>query len=70
MWRVRFVDVIKEIHRLQMANNSIGKPVHIVEDVLVKVGKFVLPADFVVQNFTVDINIPISLARAIKATWP
>ncbi|XP_070002161.1 uncharacterized protein [Nicotiana sylvestris] len=34
--------------RLQMADRSIKRPVGIVDDVLVKVGKFHLPADFVI----------------------
>jgi hypothetical protein len=33
---------------LQLANRSIKRPRGIFEDVLVKVGKFILPADFIV----------------------
>ncbi|XP_070005353.1 uncharacterized protein [Nicotiana sylvestris] len=40
--------------RLQMADRSIKRPVGIVDDVLVKVGKFHLPADFVILDCAVD----------------
>ncbi|XP_019246405.1 PREDICTED: uncharacterized protein LOC109226056 [Nicotiana attenuata] len=47
--------------RLQMADRSIKRPVGIVDDVLVKVGKFHLPADFVILDCAVDKEIPIIL---------
>nr|XP_009799552.1 PREDICTED: uncharacterized protein LOC104245624 [Nicotiana sylvestris] len=54
--------------RLQMANRSIKRPVGIVDDVLVKVGKFLLPADFVILDCAVDKEIPIILGRPFLAT--
>ncbi|XP_070004028.1 uncharacterized protein [Nicotiana sylvestris] len=39
--------------RLQMADRSIKRPVGIVDDVIVKVGKFHLPADFVILECAV-----------------
>ncbi|XP_019244604.1 PREDICTED: uncharacterized protein LOC109224482 [Nicotiana attenuata] len=47
--------------RLQMADRSIKRPVGIVDDVLVKVGKFLLLADFVILECSVDKEIPIIL---------
>ncbi|XP_070002859.1 uncharacterized protein [Nicotiana sylvestris] len=47
--------------RLQMADHSIKRLVGIVDDVLVKVGKFQLPADFVILDCAVDKEIPIIL---------
>ncbi|XP_070032293.1 uncharacterized protein [Nicotiana tomentosiformis] len=47
--------------RLQMANRSMKRPVGIVDDVLVKVGKFLLPAYFVILDCAVDNEIPIIL---------
>ncbi|XP_075076748.1 uncharacterized protein LOC142163371 [Nicotiana tabacum] len=54
--------------RLQMADRSIKRPVGIVDDVLVKVGKFHLLADFVILDSAVDKEIPIILGRPFLAT--
>ncbi|XP_075096304.1 uncharacterized protein LOC142174413 [Nicotiana tabacum] len=54
--------------RLQMADRSIKRPVGIVDDLLVKVGKFHLPTDFVILNCAVDKEIPIILGRPFLAT--
>nr|XP_016453914.1 PREDICTED: uncharacterized protein LOC107778216 [Nicotiana tabacum] len=40
--------------RLQMVEHSIKRPVGIVDDVLVKVGKFLLPTDFIILDCVVD----------------
>ncbi|XP_019256280.1 PREDICTED: uncharacterized protein LOC109234664 [Nicotiana attenuata] len=53
---------------LQIADRSIKRPVGIVDDVLVKVGKFLLPADFVILDCVVDKEIPIILRRPFLAT--
>ncbi|XP_019226463.1 PREDICTED: uncharacterized protein LOC109207918 [Nicotiana attenuata] len=55
--------------RLQMADWSIKRPVGIVDDVLVKVGKFHLPADFVIFDCAVDKEIPIILGRREGHSW-
>ena len=39
---------------LQMADRSMAQPEGILEDVLVKVGKFVFPVDFVVMQMEED----------------
>ncbi|XP_070009800.1 uncharacterized protein [Nicotiana sylvestris] len=49
------------IMRLQMADCSIKRPVGIVDDVLVKVGEFHLPVDFIIIDCAVDKEIPIIL---------
>ncbi|XP_059292388.1 uncharacterized protein LOC132045827 [Lycium ferocissimum] len=47
--------------RLQMADRSIKKPVGVVDDVLVWVGKFMLHADFVILDCDINRDIPIIL---------
>ncbi|XP_070037021.1 uncharacterized protein [Nicotiana tomentosiformis] len=54
--------------RLQMADRSIKRPVGIVDDVLVKVGKSLRPADFVILDCVVDKEIPIILGRPFLDT--
>ncbi|XP_057803280.1 uncharacterized protein LOC131018583 [Salvia miltiorrhiza] len=54
--------------RLQMADRSVTYPCGIVEDVLVKVGDFIFPADFVVLDIEDDNKIPLILGRSFLAT--
>ncbi|XP_070023179.1 uncharacterized protein [Nicotiana sylvestris] len=54
--------------RLQMADRCIKRPVGIVDDVLVKVGEFHLPADFIILDCAVEKEIPIILRRSFLAT--
>ena len=53
---------------LQLADRSIKHPRGIVEDVLVKVDKFLSPADFVVLDMEEDQNLPLILGRPFLAT--
>ena len=53
---------------LQLANRSYKHPRGIIENVLVKVGKFVLPADFVILDMEEDDSLPIILGRPFLAT--
>ena len=53
---------------LQMADRSIKHPRGIIEDILVKVDKFIFPADFVVLDMEEDRDIPIILGRPFLAT--
>ena len=53
---------------LQMADRSIKHPRGVIEDVLVKVDKFIFPADFVVLDMDEDRDIPIILGRPFLAT--
>ncbi|XP_060967869.1 uncharacterized protein LOC133035734 [Cannabis sativa] len=53
---------------LQMADHSLTHPRGIIEDVLVKVGKFIFHADFLILDMEEDENIPIILGRPFLAT--
>ncbi|XP_059288604.1 uncharacterized protein LOC132041950 [Lycium ferocissimum] len=53
--------------RLQMADGSIKRPVGVVDDVLVRIGEFMLPADFVILDCAIDRDIPIILGRPFLA---
>ncbi|XP_062103900.1 uncharacterized protein LOC133815023 [Humulus lupulus] len=53
---------------LQMADRSIKHPRGIIEDVLVKVDKFIFPTNFIVLDMEEDTNIPIILGRPFLAT--
>ncbi|XP_070034463.1 uncharacterized protein [Nicotiana tomentosiformis] len=54
--------------RLQMADHTMKRPLGVVEDVLVRVDKFILPADFVILDCEVDSEVPIILERPFLAT--
>ncbi|XP_074363924.1 uncharacterized protein LOC141704610 [Apium graveolens] len=53
---------------LQLADRSIKYPLGILEDVLVKVDRFVIPCDFVVLEMNEDVDILIILGRPFLAT--
>ncbi|XP_052311391.1 uncharacterized protein LOC112328498 [Populus trichocarpa] len=53
---------------LQLADRSLKHPRGIIEDVLVKVGKFIFPADFIILDMKEDNEIPILLGRPFLAT--
>ena len=48
---------------LQMDDRSMAQPEGILEDILVKVGKFVFPVDFVVMKMEEDTQVPLLLGR-------
>ena len=48
---------------LQLADRSIKYPHGIVEDLLVKVDKFLFPLDFVVMDIEEDVEVPLILGR-------
>ena len=50
-----------------MADKSVVKPEGIIEDVLVKVGKFIFPVDFVVINMEEDKHVSLLLGRPFLA---
>ncbi|XP_070014010.1 uncharacterized protein [Nicotiana sylvestris] len=52
---------------LQLADRTVKRPSGILDDVLVQVGKFVFPADFVILDCRVDEEIPIILGRPFLA---
>nr|XP_009626931.1 uncharacterized protein LOC104117569 [Nicotiana tomentosiformis] len=53
---------------LQLADRKVKRPSGILDDVLVQVGKFVFPADFVILDCQVDEEIPIILGSPFLAT--
>ncbi|GJU45523.1 reverse transcriptase domain-containing protein [Tanacetum coccineum] len=53
---------------LELANRSVAYPVGVVEDVIVKVGKFHFPANFVVIDYDVDPRVPLILGRPFLRT--
>ncbi|KAL8487614.1 hypothetical protein ACS0TY_024073 [Phlomoides rotata] len=53
---------------LQLADRTVTYPRGIVEDVLVKVDKFIFPVDFVVLDMVEDRAIPLILGRPFLAT--
>ncbi|XP_050215107.1 uncharacterized protein LOC126666156 [Mercurialis annua] len=53
---------------LQLADHSLKKPHGIVEDVLVKVNKFIFPMDFVVLDYAADKECPMILGRPFMNT--
>ncbi|XP_070020353.1 uncharacterized protein [Nicotiana sylvestris] len=54
---------------LQLADRTVKRPSGILDDVLVQVGKFVFPADFVILDCWVDEKIPIILGRPFLDIW-
>ena len=53
---------------LELASRSLKHPRGVIEDVLVKVDKFIFPADFIVLDMEEDKEIPIILGRQFLAT--
>ena len=53
---------------LQIADRSLAQPEGVLEDVLVKVGKFIFPVDFVVMKMEEDNQVPLLLGRPFLAT--
>ena len=53
---------------LQMADRSMTQPKGVLEDVLVKVGKFIFPVDFVIMKIEEDTQFPLLLGRPFLAT--
>nr|XP_009784142.1 PREDICTED: uncharacterized protein LOC104232595 [Nicotiana sylvestris] len=53
---------------LQLVDRTVKRPSRILDDVLVQVGKFVFPADFVILDCQVDKEIPIILGRPFLTT--
>ena len=53
---------------LQMADRSMVKPEGVLEDVLVTVGKFVFPVDFIILDMEEDSQVPLMLGRPFLVT--
>ncbi|XP_070017607.1 uncharacterized protein [Nicotiana sylvestris] len=54
--------------RLQMADRTTKRPLGIIDDVLVRVDKFILLVDFVILDYEVDYEVPIILGRPSLGT--
>ena len=50
-----------------MENITLAQPEGILEDVLIKVGKFIFPVDFVVIDIEEDKQVPLFLGRPFHA---
>ena len=52
---------------MQLVDRSYVHPRGILEDLLVKVGPFIFPADFVILDMEEDIHLPLILGRPFLA---
>ena len=66
--KLKMEDIKPTRMSLQLADRSFKSPYGIVEDVLVKVDKFIFPADFVILDIEADEDIPIILGRPFLST--
>lgn len=58
------MEEIKPSHfTLQLADKFLLKPVRLVEDILIKVDKFILPIDILILDIVEDKEMPIILGR-------
>ncbi|GJS86280.1 hypothetical protein Tco_0752821 [Tanacetum coccineum] len=53
---------------IEMANNTKCTPKGIVENLLIKIDRFIFPIDFVILDMVEDIRMPIILGRPLLAT--
>ena len=53
---------------LQLADRSLAYPEGKIKDVLLRVDKFIFPADFIILDFKPDKEVPIILGRPFLAT--
>ena len=53
---------------LQMADRTMAQPEGVLEDVLIKVGKFIFLMDFVVMDMEEDTQVPLLLGKPFLAT--
>jgi len=66
--RIGEVEVRPTRMTLQLADRSVKQPYDIVEDLLVKVDKFLFPVDFVVMDIEEDVDVPLILGRPFMKT--
>ncbi|XP_019251209.1 PREDICTED: uncharacterized protein LOC109230136 [Nicotiana attenuata] len=53
---------------LQLTDRSIAHPEGVIEDVLLQIGKFIFPVDFIIIDCEADELVPIILGRPLLAT--
>ncbi|GJU03516.1 reverse transcriptase domain-containing protein [Tanacetum coccineum] len=69
VWKkLNLPDLTKTQMILELADRTISTPTGIAEDVFVKVGTFLFPADFVVVDYIVDPRVPLILGRPFLRT--
>nr|XP_009786021.1 PREDICTED: uncharacterized protein LOC104234189 [Nicotiana sylvestris] len=56
------------IGNIDLADRSIAHPERVIEDVLLQIGKFIFPADFIILDYEADELVPIILGRPFLAT--
>src|ERR1044072_207231 len=66
--RLKIGELKPTMIQLQLADRSIRTPWGVCEDVLIKVGKFVFPADFVILDMDEDSDMPLIFGRPFLAT--
>jgi len=62
------IDVRPTRMTLQLADRYIKHPYGVIEDLLVKVDKFLFPVDFVVMDIEEDVDVPLILGRPFMKT--
>jgi hypothetical protein len=53
---------------IELADRTVKQPVGIVENILVRIEKFVFPVDFIILDMPEDIKIPLILGRPFLST--
>ncbi|KAK6133768.1 hypothetical protein DH2020_032479 [Rehmannia glutinosa] len=66
--KLGLVEVRPSTVTLQLADRSLVHPMGILEDVLIKVDKFIFPVDFLVLDMNEDCDTPLILGRPFLAT--
>ena len=66
--KLKLGEACPTIVTLQLADRSLTHPHGIIEDVLVKMEKFIFPADFIILDKQEDKEVPIILGRPFLAT--
>ena len=66
--RLSLGELTPTVITLQMADRSMAQPEGVLEDALVKVGKFIFPVDFVFMKMEEDRQVPLLLGRPFLAT--
>ncbi|GJW22711.1 reverse transcriptase domain-containing protein [Tanacetum coccineum] len=66
--KLNLSDLTKTRMILELADRMISTPTGIAEDVFVKVGTFLFPADFVVVDYIADPRVPLILGRPFLRT--
>ncbi|XP_074376955.1 uncharacterized protein LOC141718468 [Apium graveolens] len=61
-WKLGIGEVRPTTVTLQLADRSLAHPEGKIEDVLVKVDKFIFPANFIILDYEADREVPIILA--------